>query len=159
MTTTKTTKQDMDIRDIASAVRDGIKAATKAGTLPAFKVSVRISRYSGGRSLRVEVTDVPAGYLIPNLDNAMWHVEHPETWIGGAPYGVRDRLSIEAQKHLDIIKAIVDEFHWDESDIQADYFSCNFYRHVEFGECESEQRKALEASLREAAACKVLRAG
>lgn len=31
------------------------------------------------------------------------------------------------------IKAIIDQYHWDESEPQIDYFSCAFYYHINVG--------------------------
>jgi hypothetical protein len=158
MTTTRTEKQKMDIASIAKAVRTAIKEAVKGGQLPAFETSVRISRYAGGQSLRVEVTGVPAGYLIPNLENAKWLASAESNAQWNAPYGCREALSPTAEAHLQLIKSFVDEYHYDQSDISADYFNCNFYRTVQFGDCAGKQRDELVASLRAPVACKVLKA-
>ena len=47
------------MKDIAKLVRADLKALVASGDLPAAKFGVTISRYSGGRSLSVKVSEVP----------------------------------------------------------------------------------------------------
>ncbi len=114
-------ERGLDITEIAKRVRADIKAAIKTGTLPAMKASVTVSRYAGGQSLNVKIKDCPA--MVGKLLN---------TKIASIKHGRLD----------------VDEYNFDKSDTQSDYFHVNFYGHVDFcHEFERVERVALQASL------------
>lgn len=55
----------LNVVEIAKRIRADIKAAITAGTIPAIKTSVRISRYSMGRSIDVTITETPFEVLNP----------------------------------------------------------------------------------------------
>jgi hypothetical protein len=94
-----------NLRDVAAAVRKDIKAAVKSGALPAgLRCSVRISRYSGGQSLRVKVQAVP--FEIANA----WRVEGEYYGDRGAEQ--RPRLSDEATALESALRAIVREYNY-----------------------------------------------
>ena len=61
-----------DITLIAKDVRKDIASAIKAGTLPAIKTTVRSKTFSGGQSLYVTITQVPAGMPIANPERARY---------------------------------------------------------------------------------------
>ncbi len=42
-----------DVADVAKDIRADIRAAVKAGALPALQYSVKVARYAGGRSLTI----------------------------------------------------------------------------------------------------------
>lgn len=110
--------RDFDIAQIAELVRADIKAATKAGELPAgLKLSVRISRYSMGQSLRVEITAAPFEVRVSREqedDNRAEGFKFP--W-----------LTREAAAVLDTLNAIRSAYNFDNSDPMTDYY------HVRFG--------------------------
>jgi hypothetical protein len=144
---TTTAKNEMtDIKEIAKCVRADIKAAIAAGKLPAFKVSVSISRFSGGHSLSVYVKGVPAGYAVLNAKNVAWSQENRHLCAHfHAPEDCRNRNSDEAVAHTKVLEQIVGQYNWDDSDIQSDYFHVNFYAHVGFHwELERTERESLE---------------
>lgn len=100
-----------DIAEIAKDVRRDIKAAVKAGNLPAdVKFSVRISRFSMGKSLDVRATlpDRPARRAI-------------ETGYG---------YTHEAATIIAVVKSITDAYNYDASDSLTDYYNVEFYSDV-----------------------------
>jgi hypothetical protein len=119
-------ERGLDVAEIAKRVRADIKAAVKSGELPAAKYSVRIARFSGGRSLDVTIDQVP--FPIVNEERIKQDVLEPHAY--------HDRtlglFSDDAQKLLKRVEAIVAAYNFDGSDIQSDYFHVNFYGHVKF---------------------------
>lgn len=117
-------ERDFDITEIAKRVRKDIKAAVKIGGLPkGLKASVRTSRYSGGRSLRVAITVAP-GVTINNPERVEFDRDNPHS------HTAIPILSTRAQVTVDTIEAIVAAYNYDGSDIQTDYFNVNFYGSV-----------------------------
>jgi hypothetical protein len=113
-----------DVKVVASLVRDEIKAAVKSGELPgALKASVRISRYSGGRSIRVDLK-VP-GLKVYSVARLL--ADRDE---GGNSYGLPWR-SEEASAVVKKVEAILDAYNFDGSDPMTDYFHVNFYGSVD----------------------------
>jgi len=116
----------LDIAVIAKLVRADIKAAIKAGELPAgIKVGVTISRFAGGRSLDAKIKAMPGHVLNPA--RVKWEADNPHAYPGGAP----SRHSAAAKGAVEKIKAIVDAYNYDGSDLMTDYFHVNFYGGVE----------------------------
>lgn len=140
--------QITDIKEIAKLVRADIAAAIKAGKLPALKVSVRLERYSMGRSLHVTVTGVPAGFRVANEANVKWSAENPHLSASfHAPEEARSRYNEVATRALDTLNSIVAAYNWNRSDTQSDHFDVNFYAHVQFDwKLEATERKAPEAA-------------
>jgi hypothetical protein len=108
----------LDIKEIAKLVRQDIKKAVKAGELPnGLKTSVKISRYTGGQSLRVTVkagiTDI-----------------YTQDYVDGHNYG--SAYTEEALQVKKVLAEIVEAYNFDKSDIMTDYFHVNFYGFVEF---------------------------
>lgn len=85
----------MDVKDIAKLIRAELKE------LP-YKTSVKIERYSMGRSINVDVY-LPA------------YPTHEE----------QDPIR-------KAIRAVTDQYNFDNSDPMTDYFSVNFYSNVSF---------------------------
>lgn len=112
-----------DVADIAKDVRAEIKALKRDGILPRrLKVSVRISRFAGGRSIDVAVVNFaevmgfgPVATFPDEADR-----------FGRAPY----RMVAAARILHDLLTALLDRYRMDDSDIQTDYFCTNFYREV-----------------------------
>ncbi len=131
--------KDMDIAEIAKRVRADIKAA-----FPSVKVSARISRYAGGRSLNVRITQLPKGMLPMNPQRVVFEAQNPHACL---PNGM-PRYNAAAEKLLTDVKAIVNAYRRDQSDIQTDYFSTNFYGDVDFShELEQAHRHLIHEEL------------
>ena len=127
--------KDLDIAKIAKLVREDIKAAIAAKTLPAGKYPVRISRYAGGQSLSVTLSDLPFNPLNPE------RVRNP--------HSNQDVFySGEAVELIHAVEGLAKAYGYDHSDLQSDYFNVRFYTHVEFGsDWEATQREALKARI------------
>ena len=132
--------RDLNVAEIAKLVRADLKAAVKAGTLPkGFKASVRISRYSMGQSLDVNVKAAPGVTVMNPL-----RLAHEQS--GSREVMTRDEMwrhSEAARALLDTVKSIVDAYNFDGSDSQSDYFHVNFYGNVDFAHAlEQAEREA-----------------
>jgi len=122
----------LDLADVAKLIRADIKAQ-----VPGVKVSVRISRYAGGQSLRVDVKSVPEGVEVANAERVRFDLEH-----GPYAYTHLPLLSAEGEAILAKLRAIVSAYNRDNSDIQSDYFDVRFYSNCTF---ESSVREASRA--------------
>ena len=108
--------KDLDIKDIAKLVRADIKATVKANNLPQGKYSVTISRYAGGQSMSVYVSDTQ---LI--IDNPEYnYMTHPGS----------ERYTPEAQAMRKTVQEIANAYNFDDCDSMTDYFHVNYYVHV-----------------------------
>ena len=107
---------------IAKLVRADIKAAVKAGTIPAAKYGVRTERYSGGQSLKVNVSAL--SFEVLSEERVLLEHDEPHAYHGG-------HWMSEGAKALEkALDAICDAYNFDGSDIQTDYFHVNFYANV-----------------------------
>lgn len=103
-----------NVKDTAKLIRKALKAAYKG-----YKFSVRISRYSMGQSITVEIKTLPAGFgSVLNAD------VDPE-------YGVR-LISDKAADLSRDVQTLVDSFNRQEIDSQSDYFNVDFFGSVSF---------------------------
>lgn len=119
-------QRDMDTAEIAKRIRADVKAAQKAGTLPAsMKVSVRTRRFAGGAAIDVTVTEAP--FQIHASDYIAFEVKTRghQHWDG-------QRYTLRARQVLEALEAIVAEYNRDDSDSQSDYFNVHFYSHATY---------------------------
>lgn len=111
-----------DIKQIAKEVRNGLKLR-----YPGLKWSIRIEKYSMGRSLHVALMSGPfdafkeseRGYRQINhyyLDRNM------------------DELNPEALEAIKTAYALTQVHNWDNSEPMTDYFDVNFYVHITVGQ-------------------------
>ena len=109
---------DMDVAELARCMRADIRAAIRAGALPgtARDYSVRISRYSGGQSIDIDIRNHPE----------FWG-DVPDPWIPSDT--VRGLLPAgrEAER---VCQAIHDAYNYNGSDSQVDYFHVRYYGHA-----------------------------
>jgi hypothetical protein len=118
--------RDLDIAEIAKRIRKELAAAFTGG----WKFRVRISRYSMGRSLNVDLLKAP--YVLvekaPDRDEGMiqWQLN------------ARGKLAEEKAK------GIVDAYNYDRSEPESDYFDSRFNGGVDFGELARKQWAELE---------------
>lgn len=140
LTTGSKYQRGMDTAQVAKLVRADIKAAKKAGTLPAsLETSVRISRFAGGSSLSITVTAAPV--QIHASDYMAHHVRTKghQHWEG-------ERFTPQARALLAKLEAIGGEYNRTDRDSQADYHNTNFFLHVDFhGDLEREDREILSS--------------
>jgi hypothetical protein len=134
-------ERGIDVKDIAKLVRTDIKEAIKKGELPkGTKVSVRISRFSGGRSISAYIKHLGEKGVI-NPAWVKWHDENPHGYHGDGP----PLYTATATQAIKTIEGIMAAYNFDDSDSQVDYFHVNFYGHVEF---DYDYRQADEALTR-----------
>jgi len=135
-------ERDLTIVEIAKRLRAEIKAAVKEGKLPKCKYSVRISRYSGGRSLNVAIKDYPK----PIHNRRHLELDH-ELSKGSKLLGLKKYQDLWAEREtmpqyteelVDLIRTLemgASQWNYDGSDPQTDYFNVNYYSHVDI-DCE-----------------------
>jgi hypothetical protein len=135
-------QKGLDIAEIAKLVRKDIRAAIKSGNLPEIRTSVRISRYSGGQSLNVEIKGVPDGFVIHNPEWVRFSLENPH---------IVPRIPRYSEKSRDVEKTlerIVSAYNHDGSETMIDYFDVNFYAHVGWSyELEAEDKAGIQIAL------------
>lgn len=103
---------DLDLADVAKLVRKDIRRA-----LPGYKFSVRISRYSGGQSLKAELRALPADVEI--LDCA----ENDPRWPDEEAF----RVSGPMAEALSLAEGILNSYNRRDVDIQSDYWNVRFF--------------------------------
>jgi len=111
---------DLTIVEIAKKVREYIKDKYLG-----FKFSVRIQKFSMGRSLYVQLKDIPLGTNLINVD-LVKHVQKTKE----PPDNVNDWQTDEIKSMMADIKKYANSFNRTESHIQSDYYSTNFYLHM-----------------------------
>ena len=114
----------LDVREIAKLIRADIRAA--AGPIPhrlpeGFRAGVRISRYSMGRSIDVTIKAAP-GVTVRNPARVEFEGRGGN---GVMPPEARYIHTEEARAVLEAVKAIIDAYNFDGSDVQSDYFHVN----------------------------------
>jgi hypothetical protein len=117
-----------DITDIAKAVREFVK--TK---YPKSKFSVTTEKYSGGRSLSVTLMSAPFN---PIVDDKFWSVSTDNKKyysINQFYIETSEALSSEAKKVFSEIREFYNQFNYNNSDPQTDYFSVGFYETLAIG--------------------------
>lgn len=129
--------KDLDIKAIAKLVRADIKASVKDGALPAANYSVRLERFSGGRSLTVTVSGLPFELL--NEERVLADHDEPRAFHHGNRRSI-GAISVDRQ-----LERIMGAYNFDGSDIQSDYFNVNFYTHIRLEADEDAERKAILA--------------
>jgi len=113
--------KNLPLKEIAKLIRKEIKQK-----FPDVKVSIRTKHFSGGCSIDVTIKQAP------------FKIINPE-WDYTSPYTV-DKYTKEARELLKEIEKIVNQYRYDDSDAQIDYFDTNFYSHVCFDwELEKEE--------------------
>lgn len=133
-------EQGLDVSEIAKRVRQEIKEAIAQGGLPkGLKISVTISRFSGGRSLDATIKEVPAGFVICNPERVKLEADDPNTAFPVCHYPI---FTPEAEVITEKIKTLIAAYNYDGSEIQADYWNVNFYSNVRWHHKLEELDKA-----------------
>lgn len=112
--------KDLNVVEIAKRIRADIKQAIADGIIPAIKTSVRISRYSMGRSIDVYITEAPFAVVNPE-----WAVAR----ASGASVREMDgigQLTAEAKRVRAVVADIRAAYNYDRSDSMTDYYDVNF---------------------------------
>lgn len=119
-------------KDVAALVRESLRKE-----LPRWKFSVTVREYSGGSSINLSLMSGPEAVCEGNSyvqlnhhtfkNNQLHQLTKPPFWNNGAV------LTEVGWNVMAKASEILGREHWDESDIQSDYFSCSFYMHVNIG--------------------------
>ena len=122
-----------DIKEIAKLVRKDIKAAIKTGDLPQLKASVKISRYSMGQSLNVEIKEIDCQVMNPDrVSDDLLGVHPPNhTICTDAAYAIKDK-----------VEALVNEYNRQDIDSMTDYYNVHFSSSINFSQELRETSKA-----------------
>jgi hypothetical protein len=121
--------RDLDIKEIAKLVRKDVNEAIKSGKLPQMKYSLRMER-RGAQSLRLLVTDLDKAVLENAVtEDAKHHMnENNGSLYGFPPYRT---YSEEYNNTMGLLKALLEAYNYDNSDIMTDYFDVNYYTSVD----------------------------
>lgn len=124
-------------KEIAAFIRADIKAAQKARTLPAGKISVRMRSFAGGSSIDVSVVDVPVVMFNKHRHAAIakYRDFYSRPEFHGLPV-----YTPEGDRIMGVLNDIVSKYHVDKSDIMSDCFNVNFYKSVEAHDQERKER-------------------
>lgn len=97
---------------------------------PEWKFSVKSETYSGGQSLRVSIDDVPYNPYSEYTDNRL------KNNITDIDYDNRNEETYnkEFKKDRSKIKSIANQYNFDDSDSQSDYFHVNYYCFVDLND-------------------------
>ena len=107
--------------DIAKLIRADVKAAVKAGTLPAtLKYSVRSDSFAGGQAVRIGVSK-------PGSNRYEWAVRPKREDEGGYWYEGMTVLTDEARKVGALLRSIGEAYTRSDCDAQIDYFDVSCY--------------------------------
>jgi hypothetical protein len=121
--------RDLDIKEVAKRMRDDIKALKlRAG----FKVAVRIQRFSGGQSIDVRVSSVPADFVFWSDAYASWYKQFGDNHSHRFPGRGGEQKSAEYASVEERLKEIHDSYNRDNSDSSSDYFNVRYYGDVNF---------------------------
>lgn len=132
------TADNADVTDIAKAMRADIKAAVRAGLLPAGKYQVRTHRYAGGQSIDIAAT-IPGAWIdcqgqryytavdgVPRMDTC--------TYCEDFPWQSHRSLTEDAAVALMTLERIHGAYNYDNSDTITDYFDRRYYGTVQVTE-------------------------
>ena len=154
-----TYKVTPSINEIASELRKSLKAE-----FPAFKFSVTISKYSGGRSMSINLMSGPTTPFQCNPTgksemtgqiNEKSFIANDKTYANrlaqlcyeeihnvfphesaAGYYNNGNFLTSEAWDMLKKVAELASTYNWDNSDSQTDYFDVNYYIHMGIGKWE-----------------------
>jgi hypothetical protein len=120
---------NLGISDIAKLVRTELKA-----TYPNCKFSVTIDRYSGGQSMDVTIKSTDfnpfssefIAHLKSNNPLREWNANTQFVYQSTPTY------SKEYEELEQKVRAILNQYNYDDTDTQRDYFDVRFYSHVRF---------------------------
>lgn len=119
--------RDLSRVEIAKRMRADIKALQ----LPqGFKVSVRTESYSGGGSIDIRVTAVPAGFRYYSDAAASWCKQFPAR-EHRMPMAWDEALSADWRELRAKLRAIHGAYNRDNSDAMTDYFDTRYYGDVD----------------------------
>lgn len=124
---TKQEKINMDIKDIAKAIRKDLKKEFGKD----IKFSVRISRFAGGQSLSVNIKQCSEKFFRSEADFEREYMEEKLTMPSvyeniKKRFDRRDAFAVKKEVRQKV-DDIVNFYNYDESEPMYDYFNVNFY--------------------------------
>ena len=117
--------RNLDIKTIAKLVRTEL--AIEYPTTKGWKFSVKIERYAGGQSMNIFILSVPSDVFVYD---ALTYEAHFNTMNGEGGAWDAMRHTNQWKEIFASIEAIQNQYNYDNSDSQTDYFDVNFYGHV-----------------------------
>jgi hypothetical protein len=112
------------ITEIAKLIREDIKAAIVSGEIPKAKYSVRVHKYSGGRSINVVIKGAPFEIYGSIME------------CGPAIF------TEEARRVKEVVEAIRNAYNYDNSDAMTDFFSVHYYGATDYDSRELSEEYA-----------------
>jgi hypothetical protein len=121
--------RNLDLKEIVKLVRKDVNEAIAQGKLPKMKYSLRMSR-RGAWSIRLVVTDLDKAILENALtEDARLHLDQNNgSLFGFPPYRTYSEAYNET---MGLLKALLEAYNYDNSDIMTDYFNVNYYASVD----------------------------
>lgn len=120
-----------DISFISRAIKRDIKQV-----YPQFKVSVKSSRYAGGQSIRVFITDIPYN----PFGEQVVKYGSIQKWFNNTVSKNRERYNSWYHRDKEVIEKIANQYNYDKSDVDVDYFNVNYYVSVDLDENSMEKK-------------------
>ena len=123
----KDTHEKLNLKEIAKKIKDEILSK-----YPEISVSVKTQHFSGGQAININIISYPKPYLqkilSPHFTFKFQNLEESQIpeWAYDYAY------TSEAKALIDDIQRIANQYRYDDSDSQIDYFSTNFYCTPEF---------------------------
>lgn len=132
--------KNLDIKEIAKMIRKDIKKA-----LPNLKTSVKISRYSMGQSIDVEIKNADFNPINEQYVRDMYSADGEYLYNNDT---TASRFSVIGETTLNAVNQIVQAYNYDNSDSMTDYFDVRFYGQVNY--CSDFRQTQTQALLRAA---------
>lgn len=133
---TKSEKINLDIKDIAKAIRAELKKKYSD-----CKFAVNIERYSGGQSMTVALMEAPFEALTEQCCGRNYgqlnhfYIKDESTKSVATP---------EARKVMGDVVDTMKGYNFDESDSMTDYFHVNFYMHIAIGKWNKDFKNTMK---------------
>jgi hypothetical protein len=118
-----------DIKDIAKAVREYVKKK-----YPNCKFSVSIDRFAGGQSMTVSLKEADFN---PLTDESLWSVSadgNKYFSVNQYHFEKSEKLTPEAISVLKDVRDFYNQYNYNHSDPQTDYFNTRFYETLTIGQ-------------------------
>ena len=116
-----------DIKDIAKAIREYVKKK-----YPKYKFSVNIERYSGGQSLRVNWYQADFNPLVS--EEAWGDTKDGKTFnVNQYYFETSEKLTKKAIAVIKDVRDFYQQYNYDYSDTQSDYYNTRFYEDFKIG--------------------------
>ena len=116
-----------DIKDIAKAIREYVKKK-----YPKYKFSVNIERYSGGQSLRVNWYQADFNPLVS--EEAWGDTKDGKTFsVNQYYFETSEKLTKKAIAVIKDVRDFYQQYNYDYSDTQSDYYNTRFYEDFKVG--------------------------